>query len=396
MKIGLYGGTFDPIHLGHMGAAKAAVQYLGLDRLLLIPAGIPPHKTMAENRAEHRLAMTRLAAESMGLGDRVQVLDLELTREGKSYTLDTVKALKAQYPEDRLFLLMGTDMFFSFQHWYGPREIGERCTLGAFSREKDDSPQRFEEQKRLLKEALGVETVLIPLPEVREISSTELRQELKNGGGRQLLAPAVYGYILREGLYGVKKDLKHLSLEDLRCAALSLLKGKRIPHVLGTEATAAKLALRWGADEETARRAALLHDCTKKLTREQHLALCRQYGIEIDEQERNEEQLLHAASGAGVARNVFGLGEDAVQAIRWHTIGCGEMTLLDKIVYLADYIEPTRDHSDLTELRELAMEDLDKAVLTVLSMTAEYLEAQGKTPHPNSVSARDHLKGKQP
>ena len=393
MKIGLYGGTFNPIHLGHMGAAKAAARYLGLDRLFLIPAGIPPHKAMKENMAEHRLAMTRLAAESMGLDGRVEVLDLELEREGKSYTLDTVRALKKDYPEDQLYLLMGTDMFFSFQNWYGPREIGELCTLAAFSREKSDDPRRFEEQKRLLRETVGAETVLVPLREVREVSSTELREELKNGRGQDLLCPAVYGYILREGLYGVEKDLRQLSLEDLRAAALSMLKGKRIPHVLGTEATAAKLALRWGADEETARRAALLHDCTKKLTREQHLALCRQYGIEIDEEEEREEQLLHGASGSGVARNVFGLGEDAVQAIRWHTIGRGEMTLLDKIIYLADYIEPTRDHCDLTELRELSMRDLDKAVLTALEMSAAHLKTQGKAPHPNSVSARDHLKG---
>ena len=123
--------------------------------------------------------------------------------------------------------------------------------------------------------------------------------------------------------------------------------------VLGTEETAAKLALRWGEDEEAARRAALLHDCTKKLNREQHLDICRQYGIRLDREEQREEKLLHAITGAAVARRVFGVPPEVESAIRWHTTGKADMTTLEKIVYLADYIEPTRSFCDLTELRTL-------------------------------------------
>ena len=115
MKIGIYGGTFNPPHLGHMEAARTAIQVLGLDKLLLIPAGVPPHKAMPEGSPDQdqRLEMTRLAAEQTGLDNKVEVLDIELRREGRSYTAETLAQLKEQYPEDELWLLMGTDMFLT-------------------------------------------------------------------------------------------------------------------------------------------------------------------------------------------------------------------------------------------------------------------------------------------
>ena len=168
-----------------------------------------------------------------------------------------------------------------------------------------------------------------------------------------------------------------------------------MPHVLGTEETAAKLALRWGADEEDARRAALLHDCTKRLSREEHLDLCKKYGIAVDEQERkNGGKLLHAKTGAALARDLFGVSDEIYSAIYWHTTGKPEMTLLEKIIYLADYIEPTRNFGALKELRPLAYEDLDRAMLRGLTIAVEDLSRKGMVLHPNSVRARDYLKGK--
>ena len=394
MKIGIYGGTFNPIHLGHIQAARFASEYLGLDKLLLVPAGIPPHKAMDAGAPapEQRLAMAGLAAEAVG--PAAEASDLELRRKGKSYTLDTVKTVREQYPRAKLYLLMGTDMFLTFHRWKNPEKLARLCTLCAFGRSEADSEELFAAQREHLARTLGADAVTIALPEIVDISSTRLREALEKGGGREYLDPAVYGYILREGLYGVQKDLKHLPLEDLRCAALSMLKRKRIPHVLGTEETAAKLALRWGVDEETARRAALLHDCTKKCDREQHLALCRQYGIELDAEERREEKLLHAVTGAAVAKHVFGVPRPVESAIRWHTTGKADMTTLEKIIYLADYIEPTRDFCDLTELRALAFRDLDGAMLLGLEMAVRDLKERGVALHSNSVLARDYLKGK--
>ena len=126
MKIGIYGGSFNPPHLGHQNAAVEAAEKCALDKLLLIPAGIPPHKVMEQGSPanEHRLAMTRLMGGQAALqsGVEVEVLDLEMAREGKSYTVDTLRALRRQYPNGELLLFMGTDMFFSFESWRAPEE----------------------------------------------------------------------------------------------------------------------------------------------------------------------------------------------------------------------------------------------------------------------------------
>ena len=381
-----------------MAAARQAAEALKLDKLLLIPTRVPPHKALTEDVAgpEHRLEMTRFAVQALNLDGVAEASDLELRREGKSYTLDTLREIRALYPKGELFLLLGTDMFLTFHQWRHPEEIAKLCTLCAFHRSALDSAGDFASQKRRLERKFGAHVKFVDLQEVVDISSTRLRQMLPAGQGREFLAPAVYGCILREGLYGTSADLRRLDLEDLRCVALSMLDPRRIPHVLGTEEEAARLARRWGADEEEARRAALLHDCTKKETREQQLALCRQYGIEPDAAERREGKLLHAITGAAVAYADFGVSGEVRDAIRWHTTGKADMTLLEKIIYLADYIEPTRDFCDLTELRRLAFEDLDGALLLGFTMAVEDLAKKGMPVHPNSVLARDYLKGKRP
>lgn len=376
-----------------MAAAKFAAEYLQLDVLYLIPAGLPPHKALAEGTpdAEHRLNMTKLAAAA--IGKQTKVLDIELKRTGKSYTVDTLREIRAMHPEDHLYFLMGTDMFLTFQKWYKPDEIARLCTLCAFGRSEADTEELFAVQREYLARELGADIVTVVLPKIVEISSTELRRQLELGKGRAFLCDAVYGYILREKLYGTEKDLTKLSLEELRCVGLSMLSPGRIAHVLGTEEMAARLARCWSADETAARRAALLHDCTKALSREQHLSLLRQNNIEPDSVERRDDALLHAKSGAVVAEQIFGESAEIVSAIRFHTTGKADMTMLEKIVYLADYIEPTRVFRDLSELRKLAEEDLDRAVLMALTMSVEHLEEKGAVVHPDSVCARDYLKG---
>lgn len=396
MKIGIYGGTFNPIHLGHMEAARFASDYLKLDRLYLIPTGIPPHKSLAADAPppERRLEMVRLAADA--LGEHVTACDMELRREGRSYTLDTLREIARERPGSRLYLLMGTDMFLTFHLWRDPAEIAKLCTLCAFGRSEKDAESLFSVQREFLRERFQADVVTLALPRIIDVSSTQLREALAKGEGGAYLDEAVYGYILREGLYGVRADIRRLPLDQLRCAAMSMLKHSRKAHVLGTAETAVKLARRWGADEGAAERAALLHDCTKRLSGEQHEALIRQYGITMDPAEEGEVKLYHAITGAAVAKHEFGMPEEVVSAIRWHTTGKADMTTLEKIIYLADYIEPNRDFCDLTRLRALAYEDLDAAMLLGLEMSVESLEKRGVEVNPYSVQARDYLKGKQP
>ncbi len=396
MKIGVYGGTFNPPHLGHITAARAVFDLLGLDKLIWVPAGLPPHKDLPAGSptADQRLEMTRLAAEQMGLGDRAEVADLEIRREGRSYTSQTLAQLHDRYPGAQLWLLMGTDMFLTLHTWHAPEEIFSLAGIAAFGRTEEDTEELFAVQRAHLYHVYpDARLFTLTIPGVVEISSTELRERLARGEGGSLLAPAVYGYILREGLYGVRADLRHLPMRQLRPVALSYLKHKRIPHVLGTEQEAIRLAERYGADVDEARVAALLHDCTKKLDMEQQLALCRRYGIGLDELESKALKLLHAKTGAAIARDVFGVDEAVYSAIWWHTTGHAGMTLLEKIIYLADYIEPSRDFPGVDKLREVCYKDLDEGLLLGLEMTIGEMTEMGVPVHHATIEARDALKG---
>ena len=396
MKIGVYGGTFNPPHLGHVTAARAVFELLKLDLLLLVPDGQPPHKMLPPGSPtpEQRLEMTRLAGEQLGLGERVRTLDLELKREGRSYTAETLRQLHQQYPEDELWLLMGTDMFLTLQAWREPGEILSLAGIAAFGRTEEDTEELFSVQRDYLYRTYPQARIFtLTIPGVVDVSSTELRTMLARGEGGNLLPPAVYGYILREGLYDTRADLKHLPLRTLRPVALSYLKHKRIPHVLGTEQEAIRLAERYGADVEKARVAALLHDCTKRLDMEEQLALCRQYGIRLDALEQQALKLLHAKTGAAIARDVFGVDDEVYRAIWWHTTGHAGMTLLEKIMYLADYIEPSRDFPGVDKLRAVCYKDLDEGLLMGLEMTIEEMTSMGNPVHHATIEARDALKG---
>lgn len=396
MKIGVYGGTFNPPHLGHLTAARAVFELLKLDKLLLVPAGLPPHKELPAGSptAEQRLEMTRLAGEQIGLGDQVEVLDLELRRQGKSYTSDTLAQIKALYPEAELWLLMGTDMFLTLQTWHAPEEIFALAGIAAFGRTEADTEELFSVQREYLYRTYpNARIFTLTIPGVVDVSSTELREQLAADRGANLLPPAVYGYILREGLYHSNADLKHLSLSKLRPVALSYLKHKRIPHVLGTEQEAIRLAERYGADVGKTRVGALLHDCTKKLDLAEQLALCERYGIPLDDMERKTLKLLHAKTGAAIARDVFGVDDEIYGAILWHTTGRAGMTLLEKILYLADYIEPSRDFPGVDKLRAVCYKDLDAGLLMGLEMTIGEMNALGSPVHRATIEARDALKG---
>lgn len=396
MKIGIYGGTFNPPHLGHVTAARAVFALLQLDKLLVIPAGLPPHKDLPDRtpNAAQRLEMTRLAAEQMGLEGKVEVLDLEISRQGKSYTSDTLEALKAQYPDDELWLLMGADMFLTLQAWHAPEKILSLAGIAAFGRTEADTEELFSVQRDYLYKTYPQARIFtLTIPGVVDISSTELRSQLARGEGGALLPPAVYGYILRQGLYGTNADLKNLPLSQLRPVALSYLKHKRIPHVLGTEQEAIRLAERYGADVHKARVAALLHDSTKKLDMDQQLELCRKYHIQLDALEQVSLKLLHAKTGAALARDVFGVDDEIYSAIWWHTTGHAGMTLLEKIIYLADYIEPSRNFPGVDKLRQVCYKDLNEGLCLGLQMTIDEMTAMGNPVHRATLEARDALKG---
>lgn len=394
MKIGVYGGTFNPPHLGHLAAARAAVEALELDKLLLIPAAVPPHKDLPQETPglEHRLAMVEKMADAMGLPKVVEVSRLEVERSGKSYTSDTLEAIHAQYPGAQLWLLMGTDMFLTLHQWHDPEEILKLAGICAFGRKEQDGEAVFAPQRARLEEQYGAKVVTMTLPDLVDISSTRLRALLAEGEGDEYLHPSVYGYILMHGLYGTHADLKHLEIPELRACSYSMVKEKRVRHIRGTEEEAVRLARRWGADETLARRAGILHDCTKYLELDEQLEICRKYRVELDEMEQCMVKLLHSKTGACIARAVFGEPDEVFWAIFWHTTAKADMTTLEKILYVADYMEPNRDFEGVERLRELAYSDLDKALLLGVETTIQEMKDRQLPVHSNTIQAQAWLR----
>lgn len=381
MKIAIYGGSFNPPHLGHLEAAKTVCAELAPDKLLIIPDNIPPHKAMdpGSPTAEERLALCRIAFHSI---PGAEISDMEIRRRGKSYTAHTVRELRGRYPDDELFLAVGSDMLLSFEEWYEFEYLLSECTLAVVSREEDDL-DALRAHKALLSEKYAARVHILqhaPLP----MNSSEIRVWLRLRLGSDLLDNAVYAEIIRRRYYEAMPELCWL-----REAVKPYLSPRRVAHVAGCESEAVLLAMRYGEDAEAAAEAGILHDITKKLSYDEQLILCDKYGIILDKDQLANEKLLHAITGAAFARDVFGVSDAVYDAIRWHTTGKPDMTLLEKIIYMADYVEPTRDFPGVEKLRALAHEDIDAAMALGLEMSLADIRSGGVAPHKDTVEAAE-------
>ena len=386
-RIGIYGGTYSPPHIGHLKAAEYAIEALGLDRLLLIPTGVSPHKAMSAGATSaDRLEMLRLSAAGM---EKAQVSDLEIRRQGSSYTVDTLRAIREENPGAELVLLMGTDMFVSFLNWREPESILALATLAVFCRGERGEQERIEAQKANL-EAMGAKIRLVENP-VNAISSTDLRRMLVFGCADPFLMRGVGDYIREKGLYGLDRDRKHLPMEALETEVIALMNPNRVAHVLGCRDTAVELARVYGENEVDAARAGLLHDITKAIDGPLQLTLCDEYGIVLDTFSRSFPKTLHALTGSLVADRIFGENENVVSAICHHTTGRANMTLLEKIIYIADYVEPNRDFPGVEEMRAMAYTDLDRAVLMGLESAVAHVRRQGQGLAPATLEALEFL-----
>lgn len=192
-RFGIYGGTFNPIHNGHLHLIRAACAQLSFDRLLVVPANIPPHKAatdLASNR--DRLEMARLATAGM---PGVWVSDIELRARGKSYTVLTLERLRALFPECRFTLLMGADMLESFDRWHRWQDILKLADIAAFARNEGEE-SLLERKAALIGRARVVRVEPLPL------SSTLVREKVRRGEDISDLVPEpVAAYIYEKGLY---------------------------------------------------------------------------------------------------------------------------------------------------------------------------------------------------
>lgn len=388
-RIGIYGGTFNPPHIGHMEAAQQAINLLHLSKLLLIPDRIAPHKVLPENSPtpEQRLQMLSVAAAGI---PQVEISALELQREGPSYTYLTVESLKKQYPEAQLVLIMGTDMFLSFDQWKNWKWLMENVTIAVLYRGQKGEQAAICEKRDIFC-AMGGQVELVE-NRITAISSTDLRRLLAFECAEPFLPQGVHDYIQKNKLYDTDGNLRQLPMEQLEQVVISLLKPSRVAHVLGCRDTAIELARHWGANVEDAARAGILHDITKALDGPLQLTLCQEHGIILDAFSKENTKTLHALTGSVIAKNVFGENDAVVSAIRYHTTGRAAMSLLEKIIYVADYMEPNRDFSGVEKMRQLAFSDLDAAMRMGLEMTMSILQTNRAQISEASLEALAYLK----
>ncbi len=383
-KIGLMGGSFNPIHERHLEMAACALREGKLDRVLFLPTGNPPHKKTGLEDAEHRYEMTRLAVSGIAGFEPCRV---ELERKGTIYTVDTLAILKKQYPNAEMYYIIGEDTFFDLPNWRKPDKVFELTRFLVCRRDTHDP----EEDPRCGKmRKMGCKYAFLSLPP-RDVSSTAVRAELQAGGDPDELKPQVIEYIQLMGLYGGKP------IPAIGEAAYAKLKkslsDKRLMHSLLVSWTARRLARIHGIDEEAAVTAALLHDCAKCMPLGEMQQIARDHRLLLDKITIQNGNLLHGPVGAVVAERDYGVTDpNVLAAIRCHTTGKVGMLPLDMIVFLSDKIEPSRrSYPALEEVRRLAQESLPAAMRHSLRSTLDYVKSQKGVPHPATQRVADWL-----
>jgi len=374
LRIGILGGTFNPIHSAHIETAIGAKETLGLDRVLLMVAADPPHKQVAGAvPATERFRMATLAAEGI---DGIEACDLELKRSGKSYTVYTLQQLHDQLPDAELFLIVGSDMLQDIPHWFCPGELLELASIAAVPREgyEQDDAEALAKLKGLFPHAK-----VHPLPlDPPKLSSTEIRERLYHGlPVTGLLPPKVEDAVYESGIY-FPDDIQQMQ-EKCRLA-LNIKNNKRYLHTMAVVRRAADLALIHNVDPVKARIAALLHDCAKCMDKSEIAKLTDEHlGI---------LPVLHAYAGAIIAQRDYGVTDSEIlEAIRLHSTGDANMGKLAMLINLADLTEHTRNIPDIELLRDAADQDLVMGLLTALHHTLDYLNAQNEPIHPATLRA---------
>ena len=197
MRIGIYGGSFDPVHNGHVNAAKNFMEELSLDKIIVIPAYQPPHKKgLALTPSEHRMNMCNLA---FGKLEGFEVSDIEIKRADEGYMADTVALLREEYPDDEFFLLIGGDMLLSFRRWYAWSKITDEAVLAVAARNWEDDAA-LEAEAAVLR-SYGAEVRIVPI-DVKEISSTSVRETVRRSDDISSMVPeGVDEYIWDHYLY---------------------------------------------------------------------------------------------------------------------------------------------------------------------------------------------------
>lgn len=367
-KIGIYGGSFDPVHIDHVNICKAFHSALGLDEVYVVPARLSPFKQKNGASAEDRYNMLRLAFSDCPF---VTVSRFEIDSENVNYSYLTVKHF-AEEENAKLYFLIGADSLNTFVTWKNPDIIAGLSTVCVVARDKEDTNAATD----IFYKKYGYKPVIVPF--TGYCSSTVAREYLALGlSTADMLLPCVGEYIEKNNLY--LPDKYH---EFLRAHS----KPSRLVHTVGVEITAKRYAEKTGANVQKAMFAALLHDNAKYLSKEDYP------DFKCDEDV--PEPIIHQFLGAYVAEKVLGV-EDAevLNAIKWHTTGRPDMGLLEKIIYTADLLEPGRKFPGVDLLRKAVDDDFESGFRLCVSELLKFLQAGNESVYYMSVLTNEYYNG---
>ncbi|MCL2601714.1 MAG: nicotinate (nicotinamide) nucleotide adenylyltransferase [Treponema sp.] len=391
MKIAMLGGSFNPVHLGHLFLADTALADLGYDRIILVPAYQSPFKIGADAASPaDRLEM--LAASIPG-DPRLTIDDCEIRREGVSFTIDTIHEVIARYkPDGKPGLIMGDDLAGSFEQWQKHDEIAELADIIIARRLNDAGNSAVERFPYPYKDLNN---------EIMNISSRIVREKISSGGNWRYLVPSGARYLIENrNLYGLspsagisaadtsgadaadggKKPAAETFAQiivNIENCARSILTAPRFHHSRSVALMAWDLCRRFALDAQRGYLAGIAHDLCKQMSEDELVRLAHSDGGGSSKIEQEKPGLLHARAAAVLLRSKYGIAdEDILEAIRCHTTANWNMGNLAKVVYIADKIEVTRPGVD-PELRDMiGKTDLDTLFQAVFNNTVAHLKSR--------------------
>jgi len=392
VKLGILGGSFNPVHLGHLFLADKALSTLKLDRIIMVPAYLSPFKLEAagmESSTNDRINM--LAAAVAGDG-RIAIDDCEIRREGVSYTIDTLEDIISRYmPSGKPSLIIGDDLASDFPKWRDSKKILKLADI-VICRRINTAAANYSFPHTFIDN------------EVMNISSQIVRQRIGEGGDWRSLVPSRVRAIIEDrrlyGCAGLCLDSVDCSMETImriEAAVRETLTTPRFIHSRNTALLSQDLCRRFGLDPMAGYLAGIAHDLGKQLDIKQMQKLAKSDGLPFSELERNKPNLLHGRAGAVLLRERFCIhNKDILEAVAFHTSGSENMGPLAKVIYIADKAEVSRNIDPA--LRKMCYEGdnfsgmLDNILFAVLKKTVSKLQSRELDLSPETLRLLERMK----
>ncbi len=401
MRLAILGGSFNPIHLGHLHLALSAYKELAYDKIAIVPAYISPFKIFCKDtEVEDRLKMIDLA-----IADKPYMYCevYEIERQGVSYTIDTINYLYQKFPdiEGKIGLIIGDDLKENFFRWKDAEEIIKKTDI--IIGKRTGLKSSFD----LLNTELARASVKELKNKILNNSSTQIRDAvLQNKDFSSLVPKGVYDYIIEHGLYKEKgvsalgvstltapSDIE-IKIQEIDHFAKSVLTESRYAHSVRVAEYASHLAKEYkeeGVSPALAYFTGLAHDICKKCSDEELVKLVETDGLGIDNVENTRLNLLHGRAATIVLQKKFGINDESVlKAAAFHTFGYEGIDALGKIIYIADKIEPGRP--DTENFRNMVKSSsLNELMLAVLDWNLAYIEKKGASVHPETKKMYEQI-----